>query len=94
MADTPEFPLADEFHFLALQCEGQANGPHRASDRGFLERLVASLFEITGEFSLRFSSQLIAEASAEQASLPVILRQAGAILRLIATRLDQEGRAA
>lgn len=89
-----DFSLADELHFLAIQCTAQADSNQRHEDRAFIHRLVAVLWSITGCQVRGFVAQLIADAAVEGACLACIIRQAGVDLEHCAALITNAGRAA
>lgn len=89
-----DFTNADEFRFLAAQCEAQASGQHRDQDATFVRLLAANVFALGGHAAIEFIARLIAEAMAPEEPLPDVLRRTSRALRASAERLEAQGRAA
>lgn len=83
-AHAAAFPitLADEFRFLASQCQAQAEGDHRDQDRQFIAGLVAQLAVLGGPDAENTAGLLADEASrCTQGELADLIRLAGTALR-------------
>lgn len=89
-----EISTADEFRFLAAQCDAQAEGEHRDQDAEFIRRLAPCVFALGGHAAIDFIARLIAEAVAPEEPLPDVLRRTAQALRASAERLAARGRAA
>jgi hypothetical protein len=89
-----EFSTAEEFRFLAVQCEAQAAGTHREQDDQFVRFLAANIFTLGGHAAIEFIAHLIAEVMAPSEPIPDVLRRTADALRASAERLEARGRAA
>ena len=90
----PDFTIADEFRFLAIQCEEQAASAERGQDAGFIRLLAANIFQLGGHATIEFIARLIGEAAVPAGSIPDLLKRTAAALRQAAVRLDCEEDAA